>query len=69
MTLGPVLVIGLDPARIPGYDPELVQAAIARGHARFSDHGIESDLCLVTPDDNPDGVIEEALTRKATRAW
>jgi hypothetical protein len=57
------LVIGLDPARIPGYDPEPVQAAIARGHARFADLGIEADLCLVAPDDNPEGAIVAALTR------
>ena len=62
MPLGRVLVIGLDPARIPGYDPEPVQAAIARGHARFAEHGIEADLCLVAPDDKPEAAITEALT-------
>ena len=30
-----VLVVGLDPAKIEGWDPEPVQAAIARGRARF----------------------------------
>lgn len=64
MALGPVLVVGLDPIRIPGWDPEPVQAAITRGHARFDDHGIEADLCLVAPDDNPEEAIVEALTRK-----
>jgi hypothetical protein len=64
MTLGRVLVIGLDPARIPGWDPEPVQAAIARGHARFADHGIEADLCLVAPDENPGEAIAQALAGK-----
>ena len=64
MTLGPVLVIGLDPARIPGWDPEPVQAAIARGQARFGDHGIEADLCLVVPGENPEAAIAQALVRK-----
>lgn len=64
MAQGPVLVVGLDPVRIPGWDPEPVQAAIARGHARFDDHGIEADLCLVAPDDNPEDAIVAALTRK-----
>ncbi|MBV9845013.1 MAG: hypothetical protein JOZ47_08085 [Kutzneria sp.] len=64
MTLGRVLVIGLDPARIPGWDPEPVQAAIARGHARFGDHGIEADLCLVAPDENPEEAIAAALNRE-----
>jgi hypothetical protein len=58
-----VLVIGLDPVRIPGWDPEPVVAAIKRGQARFGDHGIEADTCLVDPDDNPEADIVEALTR------
>ncbi|MET8120602.1 hypothetical protein [Micromonospora sp. NPDC005189] len=65
MALGPVLVVGLDPMRIPGWDPEPVVAAIARGQARFEDHGIEADLCLVAPDDNAEGTIVEALTQKS----
>ncbi|UBU17421.1 hypothetical protein [Nonomuraea gerenzanensis] len=58
-----VLVVGLDPARIQGWDPEPVQAAIARGRARFDDHGIAADYCLVALDDDPEGTIAEALTR------
>lgn len=64
MALGRVLVIGLDPARIPGWDPAPVQAAIARGHARFGDRGIEADLCLVVPDEKPGEAIVEALIRE-----
>ena len=64
MSTGPVLVIGLDPVRIPGWDPEPVVAAIARGQARFGEHCIEADLCLVAPDENPEKAIVEALTRK-----
>ena len=63
MALGRVLVIGLDPVRIPGWDPEPVVAAIARGQARFGDLGIEADLCLVAPEENPEEAIVEALTR------
>ena len=63
MALGPVLVVGLDPALIPGWDPEPVQAAIARGQARFVDNGIEADLCLVAPDEDAEAAIVEALTR------
>jgi hypothetical protein len=51
--------------RIPGWDPEPVVAAIARGQARFADHDIEADLCLVAPDDeDAEGAIVEALTRR-----
>ncbi|MFJ8578259.1 hypothetical protein [Micromonospora sp. NPDC093277] len=64
MALGRVLVIGLDPVRIPGWDPEPVVAAIARGQARFADHGIEADLCLVAPDEDAEGAIVEALNRR-----
>jgi hypothetical protein len=59
-----VLVVGLDPAKIEGWDPEPVQAAIARGQARFDDHGIEADLCLVGLDENPEGTIVDALTHE-----
>ncbi|GAB3077405.1 hypothetical protein [Micromonospora schwarzwaldensis] len=65
MAHGPVLVIGLDPARIPGWDPAPVVAAIARGHARFAEHGIEAELCLVAPDPDAEREIAAALTRRA----
>lgn len=64
MTVARVLVVGLDPAKLQGWDPEPVQAAIARGQARFDDHGIQADWCLVALDENPEGAIVEALTRK-----
>ncbi|ETK31298.1 hypothetical protein MPTA5024_35785 [Microbispora sp. ATCC PTA-5024] len=57
-----VLVVGLDPAKIEGWDPEPVKAAIARGRARFDDRGIPSDWCLVALDENPEAAIAEALT-------
>lgn len=63
MALGRVLVVGLDPARIAGWDPEPVVAAIARGQARFDDLGIEADYCLVAPDENAERATVEALTR------
>ncbi|MFC0540493.1 hypothetical protein [Kutzneria chonburiensis] len=59
-----VLVIGLDPARLEGWDPEPVLAAIARGEARFAELGIDADMCLVAPDDHPEEAVEEALRRK-----
>ncbi|WFE40263.1 hypothetical protein [Micromonospora sp. WMMD998] len=64
MAHGPVLVIGLDPVRIPGWDPEPVVAAIARGHARFAEHGIEADLCLTGTDADAEREIAAALTRR-----
>ena len=64
MARGRVLVIGLDPMRIPGYDPEPVVAAIKRGQDRFGALGIEADTCLVAPDDDPEQDIVEALTRQ-----
>lgn len=57
-----VLVIGLDPAKLAGWDPEPVQAAIARGRDRFDEHGITADYCLVSPDERPEQAVEEALT-------
>jgi hypothetical protein len=63
MALGRVLVIGLDPVRIPGWDPAPVVAAIARGQDRFAELGIEADMCLVAPDEDPETTIVAALTR------
>ncbi|MQY07663.1 MDR/zinc-dependent alcohol dehydrogenase-like family protein [Actinomadura macrotermitis] len=57
-----VLVLGLDPARLQGWDPGPVQAALARGRARFDDLGIEADWCLVDLDEDPEGAIVAALT-------
>ncbi|MGI5171661.1 hypothetical protein ACQEU3_45680 [Spirillospora sp. CA-253888] len=64
MTVARVLVIGLDPAKVEGWDPEPVQAALARGHARFERNGIEAVYCLVALDEDPEGTIVEALTRQ-----
>ncbi|MET1071270.1 MAG: hypothetical protein ABWY11_01350 [Umezawaea sp.] len=57
-----VLVIGVDPAEVDGWDPEPVLAALARGRARFADYGIEADWCLVALDKDPEGAIVAALT-------
>ncbi|HEX6352635.1 hypothetical protein [Actinophytocola sp.] len=62
MTVARVLVIGLDPAKLEGWDPEPVQAEIAAGRARFVERGVESDWCLVAPDEHPEEAIVAALT-------
>ncbi|MEW9546945.1 hypothetical protein [Nonomuraea sp. NPDC050783] len=64
MTAARVLVIGLDPAALDGWDPEPVQAAIARGRARFEEQGVAADWCLVAPGGDPDKAVVEALTRE-----
>jgi hypothetical protein len=59
-----VLVIGLDPYRVPGpWDPAPVAAAIAVGMARFADAGIGAESCLVGLDgsDDIEAVVTEAL--------
>jgi hypothetical protein len=60
----PVLVIGFDPAAIPGADAEAINEAVARGQARFETLGIEADLCTVALDDTAEGKIVYALTSK-----
>jgi hypothetical protein len=64
VTVARVLVIGVDPAKLEGWDPEPVQEGIARGRARLGEYGIEADWCLVALDENPEGAIVEALTRE-----
>ena len=59
-----VLVIGLDPYRVPGpWDPAPVAAAIDRGLARLADAGITVESCLLGLDgsDDVDAVVTAAL--------
>jgi hypothetical protein len=64
-----VLVIGLDPYRVPGpWDPKPVADAIAVGLARFAEHGLGVETCLVGLDGSDDvaAVVAAALR---TRPW
>jgi hypothetical protein len=64
-----VLVIGVDPRRIPGpWDPAPVVEALAAGMARFADAGVGAETCLFGLDgsDDIETVVTEAL---ASRAW
>ena len=59
-----VLVIGLDPRRVPGpWDPRPVVEAIEAGLAKFAEHGVGVATCLFGLDgsDDVDAVVEEAL--------
>ncbi|WP_051515963.1 hypothetical protein [Candidatus Blastococcus massiliensis] len=64
-----VLVIGLDPYRVPGpWDPAPVAEGIAAGMARFADAGVGAESCLVGLDGSDD--IEDVVTRAVTsRPW
>jgi hypothetical protein len=62
-----VLVIGLDPYRVPGpWDPAPVADAIAVGMARFADAGVGVETCLFGLDgsDDIEAVVTEALDRR-----
>lgn len=59
-----VLVIGLDPRRVPGpWDPEPVVQKVEAGLAKFAEHGVGVAACLVGLDDSDDvqAVIVAAL--------
>jgi hypothetical protein len=57
-----VLVIGLDPYRVPGpWDPEPVAKRIAVGVARFAEHGVGVEVCLLGLDGRDN--IEEVVSR------
>lgn len=59
-----VLVIGLDPHRVPGpWDPEPVAQAIEAGMAEFTQHGVLAERCLIGLDGSNDveAVVTEAL--------
>lgn len=64
-----VLVIGLDPYRVPGpWDPKPVADAIQVGIARFAAHGVGVATCLFGLDgsDDVEAVVSDALR---ARPW
>jgi hypothetical protein len=64
-----VLVIGLDPYRVPGpWDPKPVADAIEVGMARFAEHGLGAEACLFGLDGSDDvaAVVTGALR---ARPW
>jgi hypothetical protein len=64
-----VLVIGLDPYRVPGpWDPAPVADAIEVGMARFANAGVGVEICLFGLDgsDDIEAVVTEALD---SRRW
>jgi hypothetical protein len=64
-----VLVIGLDPYRIPGpWDPKPVADAIKVGIDRFAEHGVGVDTCLFGLDGSDDVVAIVADALRA-RPW
>ncbi|MQY34038.1 hypothetical protein SRB17_20040 [Streptomyces sp. RB17] len=61
-----VLVIGLDPYRVPGpWDPEPVAKAIEGGLTKFAEHGVGVETCLIGLDGRDD---VEAAVGNALRA-
>ncbi|MCF2527074.1 hypothetical protein [Yinghuangia soli] len=56
-----MLVIGLDPEKLDGWDPAPVLAGLARSRAAFAEHGIQADWCLFVPDDNAEEAVTAAL--------
>jgi hypothetical protein len=59
-----VLVIGLNPYRVPGrWDPRPVADGIEVGMAKFADHGIGAQSCLFGLDgsDDPEEMVATAL--------
>ena len=64
-----VLVIGLDPYRVPGpWEPKPVADAIEAGMVRFAEHGVGAESCLFGLDgsDDVEMVIAAAL---CARPW
>lgn len=64
-----VLVIGLDPYRVPGpWDPQPVVIAIDEAVAGLASHGVEAEACLVGLDGS--GEVEEMITEALdSRPW
>ena len=64
-----VLVIGLDPYRVPGpWDPKPVAEAIEVGMARFAEHGVGVETCLFGLDGSDD-VLAVVTAALQARPW
>jgi hypothetical protein len=64
-----VLVIGLDPYRVPGpWDPKPVADAIRAGIARFAEHNVGVETCLFGLDGSVD-VVEVVTTALQASRW
>ena len=64
-----VLVIGLDPYRVPGpWDPAPVAEAIEAGLARFAEHGVGVETCLVGLDGTDDAAAL-VIDAVGSRPW
>ncbi len=58
-----VLVVGIDPRCFPEFDADAALAKVEAGQARFAEHGIGADLCLVAPDETAEPALVAALGR------
>jgi hypothetical protein len=64
-----ILLLGLDPETVdfsdpalpPGMTVEKVHAGIAVALKQFSDHGWESDVCFIRPDETAGPTVERQL--------
>jgi hypothetical protein len=64
-----VLVIGLDPYRVPGpWDPKPVADAIEVGMVRFAEHGVGVETCLFGLDGSDD-VLAVVTAALQSRPW
>jgi hypothetical protein len=64
-----VLVIGLDPYRVPGpWNPKPVADAIEIGMTALADRGFQAEACLVGPDGSDDVEARVTVALRA-RSW
>lgn len=64
-----VLVVGLDPYRVPGpWDPAPVSAAVEAGRRRFAERGLPAEFCLVGLDGSEDVEATVAAALRS-RPW
>ena len=64
-----VLIIGLDPFRVPGYDPAAVRAALDAEQARLDQAGLDAVMCLVPLDEGDEAVDSAVVAALVAREW
>jgi len=56
-----ILVIGFDPAAVPGVDPDAVAPAFEQARRRADEEGVELVECLIALDDSADAQLDASL--------
>ncbi|GAA4076644.1 hypothetical protein [Actinomadura miaoliensis] len=59
-----VLILGIDPHKVPGMDGDAVRAVLDKELTRFEEHGIDASMTLIALDESAEPTVVAALTER-----